>query len=63
MMRGYTSCENDTTPCPLITELARNGLRAEKGAGEIDIVGSAPLVGGHVDGVRAADYAGEAEQG
>lgn len=62
MMCGYTGSEDDATACSLVAELAGDGLRAEKGAGEIDIVGSAPFVGRHVDGVRAADDAGEAEQ-
>lgn len=62
MVGRYASREDDTAACALVAELARDGLGAEKGAGEIHVVGSAPFVGGHVDGVGAADYTGEAEE-
>jgi len=37
-------------------------LRAEEGAGGVDVEGFAPLGVGHVDGGHAADDAGEAEE-
>lgn len=39
-----------------------DGLRAEKGAHGVDIQSLAPLLGAHLEGVEAADNAGEAKK-
>ena len=40
----------------------RHGLRADERASRVDVEHASPLLGGHVGGVRAADYTGEAAE-
>lgn len=62
VVRGNRCCEDDAAARALGADLACDGLRAEKGAGEVDVVRAAPFVGEHFDGVRAAHDAGETAQ-
>lgn len=62
MMRADTRRERDAARRTLLLDLSRNGLRAEKAAREIDIVCPPPLVGGHLNGMRAAHDARKAAQ-
>ena len=58
-MRRDTRCKRNTTPRPLRTELFRDGLCAEEGAGKVDIVRPPPFIRRHLNRVRAAYDAGE----
>lgn len=61
-MRRNRRREDDRPPRPLLAYLPRERLRAEKGSGEVDVVGAAPGLGRHVDGGGAVDDAGEADE-
>lgn len=61
-MRAYTRCERDATGRTLLPDLPRDSLCAEKAARKIDVVGSSPIVGGHLNGMRAAHDARKATQ-
>lgn len=62
MMRRDARREDNRAASALYLDLSRECLCTEETACEVDVGGAAPLVGGHVDGVRAADDAGEAAQ-
>lgn len=62
VVRGDARGEDDAAARALSFNLTREGLCAEKAAREVDVGGATPLVGVHVDGVRAAHDAGEAAQ-
>jgi hypothetical protein len=62
VVRRYRRRKHNASPRILRTQLARDGLRAQKRASQIDLVCAAPFVGGHFERVRAADDARETAQ-
>lgn len=62
VVRADTRRERDAAGRTLFLYLPRDSLCAEKAACEVDVVCASPLVGGHLDGVRAAHDAREAAQ-
>ena len=61
-VRGHGGDQDDRAGVFVRDHGPRSGLGAEEGAGGVDVEGAAEFVGGHGEGVRAADDAGEAAE-